>query len=77
VVLSLAGAIDVEKECARFQAELTKLSTQLEALRKRLSNEKFVQQAPTDIVEEERRKEREWTLREAELARKVRALCGA
>jgi valyl-tRNA synthetase len=77
VVLSLAGAIDVEKECARFQAELTKLSAQLEALRKRLANEKFVSQAPADIVEDERRKEREWTVREAELARKVRALCGA
>ena len=77
VVLSLAGAIDAEKECARFQAELTKLSAQLESLRKRLANEKFVQNARPDVVEDERRKEREWTLREVELARKVRALCGA
>jgi valyl-tRNA synthetase len=77
VVLSLAGAIDVEKECARFQAELTKLSAQLESLRKRLANERFVSQARPDVVEDERRKEHEWTLREVELARKVRALCGA
>jgi valyl-tRNA synthetase len=76
VVLSLAGAIDAEKECARFQAELAKLSAQLESLRKRLANEKFVQNARPDVVEDERRKEREWTLREEELARKVRALCG-
>jgi valyl-tRNA synthetase len=76
VVLSLAGAIDADKECARFRAELTKLTAQLESLRKRLANEQFVSQAPPQIVEDERRKEREWTLREVELARKVRALCG-
>jgi valyl-tRNA synthetase len=76
VVLSLAGAIDAEKECARFKGELTKLSAQLESLRKRLANEQFVNNARPDIVEDERRKEREWTLREVELARKVRALCG-
>jgi valyl-tRNA synthetase len=77
VVLSLAGAIDAEKECARFKSELTKLSAQLESLRKRLANEQFVNNARPDIVEDERRKEREWTLREVELARKVRALCGS
>jgi valyl-tRNA synthetase len=77
VVLSLAGAIDAEKECARFKGELTKLSAQLESLRKRLANEQFVNNARPDIVEDERRKEREWTLREVELARKVRALCGS
>jgi valyl-tRNA synthetase len=77
VVLSLAGAIDVEKECARFKAELDQLSAQLGSLRNRLANEQFVSRARPDVVEDERRKEREWTLREAELARKVRALCGA
>jgi valyl-tRNA synthetase len=77
VVLSLAGAIDVEKECARFTAELNQLSAQLGSLRNRLANEQFVSRARPDVVEDERRKEREWALREAELARKVRALCGA
>ncbi len=77
VVLSLAGAINVAKECARLQGELTKLQTQLAGLRKRLANESFVNQAPAQLVEQERLKEREWTVRETELEGKVRALCGA
>ena len=76
VVLSLAGVVDVERECARLKTELASLDKQLESLRGRLQNENFLSRAKPDIVEAERQKEREWSSRRELLADKVRALCG-
>ena len=76
VVLSLAGAVDVERECARLKAELASLEKQLEALRGRLRNENFLARAKPDVVEAERQKEVEWSSRRELLADKVRSLCG-
>jgi valyl-tRNA synthetase len=76
LVLPLEGMVDVTKECARLRAELEALSRQLEALRGRLGNEKFTAKAPPAVVEAERAKEREWGARAAQLAGKVRELCG-
>jgi len=45
-------------------------------LSKRLQNEGFVSRAPANVVEAERKKEQDWTKRRAQLADKVKALCG-
>jgi valyl-tRNA synthetase len=76
VVLPLAGVIDVEKECARLTSELAALDKQLDALRGRLRNENFLARAKPEVVEAERMKESEWTVRRAQLAAKVESLCG-
>jgi len=76
VILPLAGAIDLEKECARLQGELEGLTRQLTGLRARLANESFVSRAKPEVVEAERRKEGEWASRQAQLAAKVASLCG-
>jgi len=76
VILPLAGTIDVAKECARLQQELAALEKQLTGLRQRLSNENFVSRAKPEIVEAERQKEREWSVRREQLAGKVKTLCG-
>jgi valyl-tRNA synthetase len=76
VVLSLAGAVDVERECARLKTDLASLEKQLESLRARLGNENFLSRAKPDVVESERQKEREWSSRRDLLADKVRSLCG-
>jgi valyl-tRNA synthetase len=76
VVLSLAGVVDVERECTRLRSELTSLEKQLESLRGRLRNENFLSRARPDVVEAERQKEGEWSSRRELLADKVRALCG-
>jgi valyl-tRNA synthetase len=76
VVLSLAGVVDVERECTRLRSELTSLEKQLESLRGRLQNENFLSRAKPDVVEAERQKEGEWSSRRELLADKVRALCG-
>jgi valyl-tRNA synthetase len=72
----LAGLVDVEKECARLQTELAALDKQLAALRGRLANDGFVTRAKPEVVEAERQKERDWTARQEQLARKVAQLCG-
>jgi valyl-tRNA synthetase len=77
IVLPLAGAIDLEKECSRLKGELDGLEKQLTGLRARLQNENFVSRAKPDVVEAERRKEQEWTVRREQLAAKVATLCGA
>ena len=76
IVLPLAGAIDLDKECARLKGELEGLEKQLTGLRGRLQNENFIARAKPDVVETERRKEQEWTARREQLAAKGAALCG-
>ncbi|MEP6692018.1 MAG: valine--tRNA ligase [Gemmatimonadaceae bacterium] len=74
--LLLAGAVDVDKECARLTGELAALEQQLGALRGRLGNDGFVSRAPAHVVEAERHKERDWSARREHLAAKVATLCG-
>jgi valyl-tRNA synthetase len=76
VVVPLAGAVDVEKECARLRTELAGLDKQLDSLRARLANESFVSRAKPEVVSAERQKESDWTARRELLAGKVRELCG-
>ncbi|MGH7718896.1 MAG: hypothetical protein ACREON_08660, partial [Gemmatimonadaceae bacterium] len=76
VIVPLAGAVDVSKECGRLQSELTQLDKQLASLRQRLANESFTTRAPANVVEGEREKEREWSARRARLGDKVKSLCG-
>jgi valyl-tRNA synthetase len=76
VVLSLAGVVDVERECSRLRGELESLDKQLDSLRGRLKNENFLSRAKPEIVEAERQKEGEWSSRRELLADKVRSLCG-
>ncbi len=77
LVVPLAGIIDVDKECTRLGTELSQLDKQLAALRARLSNEGFTTRAPAPVVEAERHKEREWSVRRDRLARKVETLCSS
>ncbi|WP_114964793.1 valine--tRNA ligase [Alkalilacustris brevis] len=52
--LPLAGVIDVAAESARLEKALGKLDKELGGLRGRLSNAKFIESAPEDVVEETR-----------------------
>jgi valyl-tRNA synthetase len=73
----LAGVIDIEKECRKAKAELEKLDAQLAALAGRLANPGFTDRAPANVVEAERARQGEWTLRRAQLSEKVTSLCGS
>jgi valyl-tRNA synthetase len=77
VRVSLAGVIDIEKECLKAKSELEKLTTQLSALESRLANPGFTDRAPAKVVDAERQKQREWTSRRTQLTEKVTSLCGS
>jgi len=72
--VELGEAIDVAKECARLTAELSRLDTQLGAVRAKLGTESFLGRAPAPVVEREREKERQWSARRQALATKLAAL---
>ncbi|HEY0329768.1 MAG TPA: valine--tRNA ligase [Rhodopseudomonas sp.] len=66
--LPLKGVIDLAAEQARLDKELAKAEADIKRVDAKLSNEKFVANAPEEIVEEEKEK------REAALARKAKIL---
>lgn len=59
VYLHLDGAIDVEAEAARVRDQLAKTTAYIASLDKKLANEKFVANAPAEIVQKERDKRAE------------------
>jgi valyl-tRNA synthetase len=66
--LPLKGVIDLSAEKARLDKELAKAEADIKRVDAKLSNEKFVANAPEEIVEEEKEK------REAAEARKAKIL---
>jgi len=64
--LPLKGVIDFSAEHARLEKELAKAESDIKRVDAKLANEKFVANAPDEIVEEEREK------RDAAVARKAK-----
>jgi len=60
IYVPLEGLIDLNVERQRLQKEITRLEGSLAGIEKKLSNEKFVNSAPADVVEKERTKQRDW-----------------
>ena len=56
IEVPLAGLIDVEAERARLKKELAKVQEQIEGLERKLSSASFVERAPKDVVEENRKR---------------------
>jgi valyl-tRNA synthetase len=60
IYVPLEGLIDLDVERQRLQKEITRLEGSLAGIEKKLSNEKFVNGAPAEVVEKERTKQRDW-----------------
>ncbi|HSP88566.1 MAG TPA: class I tRNA ligase family protein, partial [Ignavibacteriaceae bacterium] len=60
IYVPLAGLIDLDIERNRLQKEIERLEASLSNIDKKLSNEKFVQNANPDVVEKERGKKKDW-----------------
>ena len=56
IMVPLAGLIDKNAEIARLEKELAKLQKETGRLQSKLSNEKFMGNAPPEVVEKERQK---------------------
>ncbi len=54
VIVPMAGAVDVEQERQRLEKERGKLDKELGGVTKKLSNPRFVEKAPAEVVEKER-----------------------
>jgi valyl-tRNA synthetase len=60
IYIPLEGLIDLDVERQRLQKEITRLEGSLAGIEKKLSNEKFINGAPVDVVEKEKTKQRDW-----------------
>ncbi|MCG8413904.1 MAG: valine--tRNA ligase [Pseudomonadales bacterium] len=59
VLVPMAGLIDVEAERTRLSKEIAKLEAGLKGVTAKLGNEKFVNNAPAEVVEKEKQKQEE------------------
>jgi len=60
IYVPLEGLIDLNVEKERLQKEVNRLQGVLNGVTKKLSNEKFVNNAPKEVVERERQKQNDW-----------------
>ncbi|MEG0268596.1 MAG: valine--tRNA ligase, partial [Carnobacterium sp.] len=60
IFLPLAGLINIDEEIIRLQKELAKWSDEVKRVKGKLSNAKFVDNAPDAVVEAEREKKAEY-----------------
>jgi valyl-tRNA synthetase len=65
--LPLGTLIDLKAEAARLQKEIAKVTEEIARLHKKLSNEKFVANAPEEVVAAEREKLEEYREAQAKL----------
>jgi valyl-tRNA synthetase len=58
ILVPLSDLIDKDAEIARLEKEIAKLDKNLQGINGKLGNEKFVQNAPAELVEAERERQR-------------------
>jgi valyl-tRNA synthetase len=68
IEVPLAGLIDVEAEAARLKKELEKAQREIDNLQRKLSQASFVERAPKEVVEENRRRLADYQDQAAKLA---------
>jgi valyl-tRNA synthetase len=76
VIVPLAGLIDVDTECARLRTEVAELEKQITSRDGRLSNAKYLERAPAQVVANDRAILDEMKTKRDQLVEKVRSLCG-
>ncbi len=71
VLVPMAGLIDVDAEVARLTKELDKSAKEVARLEAKLGNEKFVKNAPADVVTKEQAKLKDATSAQQRLAEQI------
>jgi valyl-tRNA synthetase len=74
VFIPVGEAIDLEAETARLEKERDRLQGRLSGIRKKLANQQFVEKAPADVVDAERKKERDASGQIEKIERTLEAL---
>ena len=71
ILIPLAGNIDVGEETNRISKQITKLEQEVKRCQGKLSNQKFVANAPADLVEKEKQKLAEYQQQHQELSEQL------
>jgi len=74
--LPLEGLVDVEEETERLKQELTKVEKEIAKVVNKLASENFVNNAPAEVVEEHRARQKQWNTRLGEILAAIRSLQG-
>ncbi|MFH7326454.1 valine--tRNA ligase [Desulfurivibrio sp. C05AmB] len=59
IFVPLAGLVDVAEECAKLDKEEAKIDQEMQRIKGKLNNEKFLAKAPPEVIAKERAKEAE------------------
>ncbi|MDA3973324.1 valine--tRNA ligase [Enterococcus thailandicus] len=74
IFLPLAGLINIEEEIKRLEKELAKWTGEVKRVQGKLGNERFVSNAPDDVVEAERAKEKDYLEKQAAVKERIESL---
>jgi valyl-tRNA synthetase len=72
--ISLKGLVNVEEESKRLQKEIERVTTDIDFVTKKLSQETFIAKAPADLVAKEKARLSEMTLKRSELESALKKL---
>ncbi len=73
IFLPLAGLINIEEEISRLEKELAKWTSEVKRVQGKLGNERFVSNAPEEVVEAERAKEKDYLEKQAAVKERIKA----
>ena len=76
LILPLEGLINIEEELARLQKEWEKWEKEVKRVQQKLQNEKFVNNAPQKVVDEERAKEKDYLEKRTTVEARIKELKG-
>jgi valyl-tRNA synthetase len=74
IYLPLAGLINIEEEISRLEKELVKWQQEVKRVQGKLSNERFVANAPQEVVEQEKAKEKDYLAKEVAVTERIAQL---
>ena len=74
IILPIADIIDLDKERARLRKEIEKLNAELKKIEVKMGDEKFVQNAPAEILEEQRTRQASFESTRAKLSQALTQL---
>ncbi len=75
--LPLDGLIDAEAEKVRLEAQLEKISKEIEKASAKLNNPKFTERAPEDVLQEAKDRLAEWQQKEGQTRESIEYLSEA
>lgn len=74
IYLPLAGLINIDEEIKRLEKELVKWTGEVKRVQGKLANERFVSNAPENVVAEERAKEKDYLEKQAAVQERIESL---